>query len=69
MDKDPSAMSEELMFSGGWQGMLTYGGKDYRVYEVTLDGKRVHLFYLPAETPGGGLRLYMYDVEPFQITQ
>ena len=69
LDKDPSAMSEELMFSGGWQGRLTLGDNEYRVYEVTLDGKRVHLFYLPTETVGGGLRLHMYDVEPFQIGQ
>lgn len=67
LDKDPSAMSDELMSSGSWQGRLSYGGKEYRVFEVTLDGKRARLFYLPAETAGAGLRLSMYDVEPFQI--
>lgn len=69
LDKSPSAMSDKLVSSGGWQGRLAYGGRDYRVFEVMLDGKGVRLFYLPTETADGGLRLRMYDVEPFQVGQ
>jgi len=66
MDKDPSAMSDTMMSAGGWQGRMTYGGTDYRVYETAVDGKNVHLFYAP-KGDQEGLVLYMYDVEPYQI--
>lgn len=71
MGSDPSAMSDELMSSGGWQGRSTIGSKDYRVYQVQVDGRAARLYYEAAGGEGSqqGLALYMYDVEPFQLDQ
>jgi hypothetical protein len=66
LDRDASAMSDELIVSGNWYGRMDYEGTSYRVYHTVVDGKRVRLFFEPVGEQGG-LVLHTYDVEPFQI--
>jgi hypothetical protein len=68
LNQNVAAIPDAMRSAGRWQANKLIGGVDYRVFETTVDGDRVHLYYESVDDRGG-LSLYMYDVEPFQLCE